>query len=82
MMKTHSLIINTTPLGMHPQADAFPPIPYEYLTPGQTAIDLVYNPEITLFMQKATNQGATAFNGMLMLHKQAEKAWEFFNQKQ
>jgi len=82
MMKTHSLIINTTPLGMHPQADAFPPIPYEYLTPGHTAIDLVYNPEITLFMQKATNQGATAFNGMLMLQKQAEKAWEFFNQKQ
>jgi shikimate dehydrogenase len=81
-MKTHSLIINTTPLGMHPQTDAFPPIPYEYLTPGHTAIDLVYNPEITIFMQKATQHGATVFNGMLMLQKQAEKAWEFFNQKQ
>lgn len=81
-MKTHKLIINTTPLGMHPKTDAFPPIPYEYLTPGHTAIDLVYNPEITLFMQKAIKQGASAFNGMLMLQKQAEKAWEFFNQKQ
>lgn len=82
VLQLHQLIINTTPLGMHPQADAFPPIPYEYLTPDHTAIDLVYNPEITLFMQKAIKQGASAFNGMLMLQKQAEKAWEFFNQKQ
>ena len=82
VLQSHQLIINTTPLGMHPQTDAFPPIPYEYLTPGHTAIDLVYNPEITLFMQKAIKQGANAFNGMLMLQKQAEKAWEFFNQKQ
>lgn len=81
-MKTHNLIINTTPLGMHPYDNTCPPIPYEYLTLRHTAIDLVYNPEITLFMQKAIKQGASAFNGMLMLQKQAEKAWEFFNQKQ
>lgn len=81
-IKTHKLIINTTPLGMHTLADTSPPIPYEYLTPSHTAIDLVYNPEISLFMQQAIKQGASAFNGMLMLQKQAEKAWEFFNQKQ
>lgn len=81
-IKTHNLIINTTPLGMHPHDNAYPPIPYEFLTSEHTAIDLVYNPEITLFMQKATKQGASAVNGMIMLQKQAEKAWEIFKQKQ
>ena len=78
--KTHNLIINTTPLGTHPLKNTCPPIPYDYLTPNHTAIDLVYNPETTLFMQKAKNQGARAFNGMPMLQKQAEKAWEIFKQ--
>jgi len=82
ILQSHQLIINTTPLGMHPYDNACPPIPYELITKDHTAIDLVYNPEITLFMQKAIKQGASAFNGMLMLQKQAEKAWEFFNQKQ
>jgi shikimate dehydrogenase len=80
-IKRHELIINTTPLGMHPLVDTCPPIAYEHLTPSHTVIDLIYNPEITLFMQNARMQGASAFNGMLMLQKQAEKALEFFKQK-
>ncbi|MBM3399676.1 MAG: shikimate dehydrogenase [Bacteroidetes bacterium] len=79
-IKTNNLIINTTPQGMHPYIDECPPIPFEYVSPNHTIIDLVYNPEDTLLMKKATNQGASVFNGMLMLQKQAEKAWEFFKQ--
>lgn len=81
MLQSHQLIINTTPIGMYPVKDECPPIPYEHITSKHTVIDLIYNPELTLFMQKATQHGATVFNGMLMLQKQAEKAWELFREE-
>lgn len=81
IIETHDLIINTTPLGMHPNTESFPPIPFQYISSSHIVIDLVYNPESTLFMEKATNYGAKAFNGMIMLHKQAEKAWNIFKQE-
>ncbi len=81
MMQSHQLIINSTPIGMYPVEDECPPIPYEHITSKHTVIDLIYNPELTLFMQKATQHGATVFNGMLMLQKQAEKAWELFREE-
>lgn len=80
-LKTHDLILNTTPLGMHHLKNECPHIPYDGITPNHIAIDLIYNPEITLFMEKAISQGARAFNGWLMLLKQAEKAWEIFKQE-
>lgn len=79
IIKTHNLIINTTPLGMHPNIDECPPIPFDFISQNHTIIDLVYNPENTSLMKKVTNLGSKAFNGMLMLQKQAEKAWEIFN---
>jgi shikimate dehydrogenase len=81
ILRSHLLVINTTPLGMHPNTESFPPIPFQYISSSHIVIDLVYNPESTLFMEKATNYGAKAFNGMIMLHKQAEKAWNIFKQE-
>jgi shikimate dehydrogenase len=75
----HSLIINTTPLGMYPDVDAFPPIPYEHLSSQHLLFDLIYNPEETLFLRKGKAQGATTVNGMNMLIQQAEKSWEIWN---
>lgn len=72
------LIINTTPLGMAPDTDSAPPIPYELLTPNHFCFDLVYNPEDTLFMKLAAAQGAGVSNGLQMLHNQAELAWKFW----
>lgn len=47
-----TLIINTTPLGMHPDTASLPPIPMK--PSGRSMlIDLVYNPERTAFLQKA-----------------------------
>src|SRR4051794_213354 len=46
----HTLIINTTPLGMYPAVDSCPDIPYQYLTRHHYLFDLVYNPEQTLFL--------------------------------
>jgi shikimate dehydrogenase len=73
------LIINTTPLGMFPDMDSCPPIPYEHLSPGNFLFDLVYNPEETLFLEQGRAKGCIVQNGLPMLHLQAEKAWEIWN---
>ena len=73
------LIINTTPLGMHPNNDALPPLDSEHLTKDHYVYDLIYNPARTQFLQKAEMRGATIKNGLEMLHIQAEKSWEIWN---
>ncbi len=73
------LIINTTPLGMSPDTNSFPPINYEQLTPEHYVYDLIYNPARTLFLQKAEMRGSHIKNGLEMLHVQAEKAWAIWN---
>ncbi len=78
-MEKHLLIINTTPLGMYPEVDVFPPLPYEWLTADHLLYDLVYNPEQTMFLQKGAERGAKTFGGLPMLHAQAEKSWEIWN---
>ena len=76
----HTLIVNTTPLGMFPNIDECPDIPYQYLTEKHYLYDLVYNPEETLFMRKGLEKGASVHNGRQMLHLQADKAWEIWSE--
>ncbi len=80
LMKKSTLIINTTPLGMHPAIDTCPDIPYHYLTKEHRLYDLVYNPAESLFLQKGKKQGAAIMNGLAMLHGQAEAAWGIWQQ--
>ena len=75
----YQIIINTTPLGTHPNIEECPPLPYEFFTSKHIAFDLVYNPEKTTFLKKAKEQGATIQNGYEMLVFQAEKAWRIWN---
>ena len=77
--KDYQIIINCTPLGTSPNTDLFPNIPYHYFTPNHLAFDLIYNPEKTVFLQKAESHGAEIKNGYEMLVLQAEKAWEIWN---
>lgn len=79
VIRHHKLIVNTTPLGTYPNVDSFPEIPYEFITPDHFVVDLVYNPEKTVFMQKAADKGAMILNGYPMLQQQAEKSWEIWN---
>ncbi len=76
IMKTHLLIINTTPLGMFPKTDEAPAIPFQFLTSKHLLYDLIYNPEETLFLQKGKERGAKVKNGQEMLILQAEKSWD------
>ncbi|MGZ5220164.1 MAG: shikimate dehydrogenase family protein [Chitinophagaceae bacterium] len=79
LMQEYTLIINTTPLGMHPNIVEAPQIPYEVLTPRHYLYDVVYNPIKTLFLQKGETQGAAIKNGYEMLVLQAEESWRIWN---
>lgn len=79
IMQEHTVIVNTTPLGMYPNVDACPDIPYDQLTPNHLLYDLLYNPHETLFMKKGMERGATVKNGLEMLLLQAFVSWEIWN---
>jgi shikimate dehydrogenase len=79
ILADHSLIINTTPLGMYPAVNDCPPLPYQWLNAKHHCFDLIYNPTETLFLQKAAAQNATTQNGAEMLIIQAEESWRIWN---
>ncbi len=79
MMEERLLIINATPLGTYPRVDTSPLIPYEFITSDHLLFDLVYNPEVTQFMEKGRLKGATVKNGYEMLLQQAIKSYEIWN---
>lgn len=79
IMKEHTLIVNCTPLGMFPEVDACPDIPYAFITAQHLLFDCIYNPEETLFLRKGKAQGATIQNGLEMLYGQAKAAWKIWN---
>ena len=74
----HNIIVNTTPLGMYPHTENCPDIPYRFLTKDHVCYDLLYNPDETLFMKKAKQQGATVKNGLEMLLLQAFVSYEIW----
>lgn len=80
IIEKNLLIVNTTPLGMYPNTNTCPPIPYNLLTSRHICYDLVYNPEVTEFMRRAKQYGAIAMNGLEMLHLQAEFSWKIWNE--
>lgn len=79
VMKFHKLVINTTPLGMSPNEDTFPNIPYKLLNESHTLIDLVYNPERTEFLTKGKQEGTEILNGLSMLQHQANEAFKLWS---
>ena len=78
LLESYTVIVNTTPLGMFPNVDACPAIPYDALTPNHLLYDLLYNPDETLFMKKGKEHGAVVKNGLEMLLLQAFAAWEIW----
>lgn len=75
----HLIIVNCTPLGMYPDIDSCPPIPYNEITPRHLLYDCVYNPEETEFLRRGAAQGAQTENGMQMLIGQAKAAWKIWS---
>jgi shikimate dehydrogenase len=75
------LIINTTPLGMFPNVDTAPDLPYEHINSKHICFDAVYNPKDTLFLKRAKLNGATVITGKEMFEIQAESAWNIWFKK-
>lgn len=78
VLAQYTVIINTTPLGMHPKVDACPPLDYTQISSRHLLFDVVYNPAKTLFLQRGEQAGATICNGMEMLIGQAKAAWRIW----
>ena len=72
------IIVNTTPLGMYPNVDSAPALPYSAISAKHTLFDCVYNPRQTKFLRLGAEQGAHTIDGLTMLYAQAEKAWEIW----
>ena len=79
IMASHTVLVNCTPLGMMPDTDSCPDIPYEYISAQHLLFDCIYNPEETLFLRKGKAQGARTKNGMEMLFGQAKAAWSIWS---
>lgn len=81
IMKEYTIIVNCTPVGMYPDTDVCPAIPYQEITAAHLLYDVIYNPQKTFFLQKGEAQGATIANGIQMLYGQAEAAWKIWNNR-
>ncbi len=74
----YCLIIQATPVGMFPDVGNTLPLPYHSIKNNDVFIDLIYNPEKTVFLSEAEKRGASIHNGLKMLYSQAESAWEIW----
>jgi shikimate dehydrogenase len=73
-----ALIVNTTPVGMHPNpADSVWPAAVPFPR-GAAVYDLVYNPPQTALVQAARTAGLAALGGLGMLVEQAALAFEIW----
>ena len=79
IINAFKLIVNTTPVGMYPNVDGCPALPYQFLQPSHLLYDLVYNPIETEFLKQGKLKGTATVNGLSMLHLQAEEAWRIWN---
>ena len=77
----NELIINATPVGMYPNSNDLLDLPYQTANPSDVFIDLIYNPEETMFMKEAKKHGAKTYNGLRMLTLQAEEAWKIWSRE-
>ena len=78
VLREYRFIINCTPVGTLGEQQRLLSLPYEALTSAHYLYDLVYNPEVTPFLEKGEQYGARTQNGLKMLHLQAEAAWRIW----
>jgi shikimate dehydrogenase len=81
IIKEYMVIVNTTPAGTYPDTEAYPPVPYQYLSSQHLLYDLVYNPAETRFLAFGREMGASVKNGYEMLELQAIRSYEIWNER-
>jgi 3-dehydroquinate dehydratase / shikimate dehydrogenase len=65
------VIINCTPVGMHPNVDDSPLPPSAFMRPGIVAFDTIYHPENTMMLKLARERQARVVTGTDMFLRQA-----------
>ncbi len=70
-VRSARLLVNTTPLGMHPHPEGSPWENASDFGPGQFVYDLIYNPRETRLLCDAASRGAVPIGGLAMLAAQA-----------
>jgi shikimate dehydrogenase len=73
----YEILINTTPIGMHPETDASP-IPENGLSKEMVVMDIVYNPLETKFLKDAAARGCQTINGVDMFVFQGAYQFELW----
>ena len=71
------IVVNCTPLGMHPNVDATP-FDKHHIRPAMIVFDTVYNPENTLLVKDARTRGALTVTGVEMFLRQAALQFRLF----
>lgn len=71
LITEYPVLINCTPVGMHPLPGALLPVPFDGITDRHLLFDLVYNPHETSFLKEGIKRGAKTENGLAMLELQA-----------
>lgn len=74
----YDLIINGTPVGMHPNVDACP-LDESVIKSSKAVFDAIYNPQETQLIKYAKEAGLKYSNGLPMLVWQAAVAEEIWN---
>jgi len=73
----YDIVVNCTPLGMHPNEDVMPVDPTGF-DKGTVLVDLIYNPHRTKFLKVGEEQGMQVVNGLGMLIHQALEAYRIW----
>ncbi len=74
-----TMLINTTPLGMHAYPHKFESLAFLSLLPKNAIVcDLIYNPSETDFLKESKKHGHISINGLGMLIGQALVSFEHF----
>ena len=75
------LLINCTPVGMHPHVDEMP-VHTSYLLPELAVVDTIYTPENTLLIKEARSRGCPVVTGVEMFIRQAALQFRLFTGKE
>jgi 3-dehydroquinate dehydratase / shikimate dehydrogenase len=73
----HDVIVNCTPVGMHPKVNESP-FHRSAIVPGRIVFDTIYNPETTLLIREAKETGCKVITGVDMFVRQAARQIELF----
>ncbi|MBR0058659.1 MAG: shikimate dehydrogenase [Methanobrevibacter sp.] len=80
-LKDADILINTTPVGMHPNVDDAPIASGELMHEDLVVFDAVYNPNETGLLKEAINAGAKPVYGIKMLLYQGAESFEIWTGK-